>query len=94
MLPVHDIAKINGDTYLYSEINILYQTIDFYDLYQRNIVIKLFGLNSDQLNNLRLQVYLGHFSNGISAQNMLHWVQIPHSRKQEMYNYRNEKENQ
>uniref|UniRef100_A0A0N5CCN9 Neurobeachin n=2 Tax=Strongyloides papillosus TaxID=174720 RepID=A0A0N5CCN9_STREA len=52
------------------------------------------GLNSDQLNNLRLQVYLGHFSNGISAQNMLHWIQMPHSRKQEMYNYRNEKENQ
>uniref|UniRef100_A0A0N5BNT1 Lipase n=1 Tax=Strongyloides papillosus TaxID=174720 RepID=A0A0N5BNT1_STREA len=59
-----------------------------------NILFLIAGPESNQLNATRVPVYMGHTPAATSVQNMVHWMQMVHSKKQEMYDYRSEKENQ
>uniref|UniRef100_A0A0N4Z6P2 Lipase n=1 Tax=Parastrongyloides trichosuri TaxID=131310 RepID=A0A0N4Z6P2_PARTI len=59
-----------------------------------DILFLISGPNSNQLNASRVQVYLGHTPADTSVKNIVHFMQMVHSRRQEMYDYRNEKKNQ
>ncbi|CEF64742.1 Lipase [Strongyloides ratti] len=59
-----------------------------------NMLFLIGGPNSNQMNVSRVQVYIGHSPSDTSIQNMVHWMQMVHTGRQEMYDYRNEEENQ
>uniref|UniRef100_A0A0N5A640 Lipase n=1 Tax=Parastrongyloides trichosuri TaxID=131310 RepID=A0A0N5A640_PARTI len=58
-----------------------------------NILFLICGPNTHQINATRMQVYLGHSPADTSIQNMVHWMQMVHTGKQEMFDYRTEAEN-
>uniref|UniRef100_A0A0N4ZT72 Lipase n=1 Tax=Parastrongyloides trichosuri TaxID=131310 RepID=A0A0N4ZT72_PARTI len=59
-----------------------------------NILFLIAGPESNQLNESRVPVYMGHTPAATSVQNIAHWMQMVHTKKQEMYDYRNKKENE
>uniref|UniRef100_A0AC35TX98 Lipase n=1 Tax=Rhabditophanes sp. KR3021 TaxID=114890 RepID=A0AC35TX98_9BILA len=59
-----------------------------------DVLFLIAGPESKQLNESRVPVYIGHTPSGTSVQNMAHWMQMHHTGKQEMYDYRDKKKNQ
>uniref|UniRef100_A0A914WZT1 Lipase n=1 Tax=Plectus sambesii TaxID=2011161 RepID=A0A914WZT1_9BILA len=59
-----------------------------------NILFLIAGPDSKQLNATRLPVYLGHCPAGTSTQNVVHWVQMVKSNRQQMYDYGSSAANQ
>ena len=52
-----------------------------------NVLFAVCGPNSHQINVTRLPVFLVDEPSGTSGRNVLHWIQVAHSGKHQMYNY-------
>ncbi|XP_033107834.1 gastric triacylglycerol lipase-like [Anneissia japonica] len=57
------------------------------DLFCSNIIFVLCGYDEKNLNKTRLPVYYTHCPAGTSVQDMVHWAQMVHEGKFQMYDY-------